>query len=109
MKKILLISLLLLQTACTSYQYIEPADPEGKACTRSCLDKDWSCSSDCNRNYTTCLSATNIEINLGSISAQNNNRQSVCNSAKYSCEYQCKRYYNRCYESCGGMIIEKTN
>jgi hypothetical protein len=106
MKKFLITTLLLLQTACTSYQYIEPTDEKGKICTKACLDKQWDCMRDCNKNHSTCLAANNIQINLGTTGVQDN-KSNACYNAKIDCEYNCKNYYHQCYKSCGGVIIEK--
>jgi hypothetical protein len=113
MKKLLIGGLLLLQTACTSYQYIEPITEEGKYCVKNCLNRKWDCSSSCQINYSHCLASNSVNISLfNNYQGENQinpyqEKSRMCERAKNDCESSCWHNYNPCFTSCGGTIIEK--
>ena len=115
MKKLLLGAILLFQTACTSYQYIEPVTEEGKYCVKNCLDKKWDCNSFCQANHSRCLGGSGVNISLfNNFTNQGDNqlnpyqeKAKICKSAQYDCDRSCSNNYNSCFISCGGAIVEQ--
>jgi hypothetical protein len=98
--------------ACTSYQYDyqAPSDPEGLACTRSCMDYKWDCSNRCQENHSRCMSNALMQdtlVDLGTMISGNANQDrrkatQGCNTE--SCNSGCEANYNSCYKNCGGTI-----
>lgn len=111
----LLLAVVTLLSACTTYQYIPPTSDAGRQCVATCDISQQTCESGekqtaANRE-SACETRESNNLAICLASAKDQGAKEKCNRSKKSCYnapalYRCQESHRTCFTNCGGKVIE---
>lgn len=111
----LVISSVLLFSACTTYEYIPPASDSGRQCVATCEISKQTCESGEKQaaasRESACETRESNKLAICLATAKDQSAKEKCRRSKNSCfagaaTYKCEENYRRCFKNCGGKIVE---